>query len=670
MKKFLRFIGILILLYPGVSNGQVKLRRAESFFGFHFDFHATAIDTDLGKFFDAALLDTFLLRIKPDYIQVDSKGHPGYASYPTDIGYSAHSFIDDPMRIWRAETNKYNIALYVHYSGLMDAKAMHEHPEWGRKNANGSIDSSHAAYLGAYSDSLMIPQLEELIKNYSIDGAWIDGDCWATAPDYSPPVVDSFLKKSDLKEVPHTKHDIGYKDWLDYNRLMYKKYLKNYITKIHQYKPGFQIASNWAYSSKMPEKPEVDVDFLSGDIAGANCVYSAAFQARCLALQGRPWDLMSWGMAPVDFWKRIYSRKSLIQLKQEAAEVMAVGGGFEVYYQQNKDASFRTLDIGSLERLSRFCRDRQPFCQYSTTIPQIGVWYSLEGWKNRTDRVYGWSSDIGPLTSLLLDCQYSVDILMDHVISKEMSRYPVIMIPEWNAFNPGIRKQLLNYVKDGGNLILIGAKAVKSFENVLNVSFVGKSSQSELLIGDKDLGGIAGLKTQWQQVSPNYKTKVIGHLYSQVDYRYALNIPVATINKYGKGNIAAVYGDLSSPYQSQRDPVFNKLLEQIINQLLPGGQLLHVTGFNKVHVAYRKKGEHTFIHLINTGGDHANRSVLVYNNIPSTSSLQVSLALDKEPRRVILQPGNHRLKFSYNHHHLNISVPPVDVYSIVEIIPY
>ena len=98
---------------------------------------------------------------------------------------------------------------------------------------------------------------------------------------------------------------------------------------------------------------------------------------------------MAWGFVPIDFMGGIHSPKSLIQLQQEAAEVMALGGGFQVYFQQNRDASFRTLDMDAMVKLADFVRERQPFSQNSEIIPQIGMWYSLEGWKKHNNGVYG-----------------------------------------------------------------------------------------------------------------------------------------------------------------------------------------------------------------------------------------------------------------------------------------
>lgn len=665
-KKIILLFLCCFITIPFLGYAQPRLKRADSFLGFHFDFHATAADKELGKGFDTTLLADFLRRTKPDYIQIDSKGHPGYSSYPTTIGYSANSFVKDPMRIWRDITNKYNIPLYVHYSGIWDGKAIRENPQWGRINANGTIDSTKAAYLGEYSEKLLIPQLKEMIDTYKIDGAWIDGDCWSTGPDYSPEVVKGFLTQTGLKEVPLSTADIYFKKWLDYTRGVYRKYLKNYVDKLHAYDPDFQIASNWAYSSMMPEKVDVNVDFLSGDVSGQNGLYSAAFQARCLALQGKPWDLMAWGFVPIDFMGGIQSPKSLVQLQQEAAAVMAMGGGFQVYFQQNRDASFRTIDVDAMVKLAEFCRERQPFCQGSEIIPQIGMWYSVEGWKMRNDGVYGWASDMEGITSMLLDSQYPVEILMDHQMKGRMEKYPLIIVPEWDHFDTALKDQLLRYVAAGGNVLIIGAKATKAFEQQLNVSFVGQDSVMQFNMGGETAGGIAGIKTRWQKVLPQSGTKVEGHVYTQCDYRYATDYPVATVNNYGKGRIAAFYMDMSAAYNQYRNPVFNKLIRNVINTLIPNAAV-KVTGSDYVHVVLGKKSKKTFIHLINSSGEHFNKNVMAYDELNSTDSLTISYKTGTKPLLVRLQPSGEKINVKHTGNRIEFVVPGVKVHSIIEI---
>ena len=64
------------------------------------------------------------------------------------------------------------------------------------------------------------------------------------------------------------------------------------------------------------------------------------------------------------------SNKSAIQLKQEAAQVIAMGGGIQVYYTQNRDLSIKPWVAEALSDIGAFCRQRQAFCHKSIAIPQ------------------------------------------------------------------------------------------------------------------------------------------------------------------------------------------------------------------------------------------------------------------------------------------------------------
>src|SRR5690606_35563507 len=112
-------------------------------------------------------------------------------------------------------------------------------------------------------------------------------------------------------------------------------------------------------------------------------------------------------------------------------------GGYQVYFRQNRDGAFQTLDVEGLEGLAKFCRERQPFCQNSSSDAEIAVWYSYEGWLEAMgsgENLYVEGSGgkaIQSIVSLLLDGRNAVDVLMDHHISERLNRYKLIVIPEW-----------------------------------------------------------------------------------------------------------------------------------------------------------------------------------------------------------------------------------------------
>ena len=47
----------------------------------------------------------------------------------------------------------------------------------------------------------MIPQLKELAGEYGVDGAWVDGDCWVAALDYSAGALGAFREETGIESV-------------------------------------------------------------------------------------------------------------------------------------------------------------------------------------------------------------------------------------------------------------------------------------------------------------------------------------------------------------------------------------------------------------------------------------------------------------------------------------
>ena len=196
--------------------------------------------------------------------------------------------------------------------------------------------------FGPYVDEIIIPQLLELAGEYNVDGVWLDGECWGTQVDYNPKVMEIFKDQTgiDISENPPVKPgDEHWQKYSDFCREQFRKYMRHYTDSVHKIYPDFQIASNWSFSSKMPEPVTVNVDFLSGDYLWADSVNSARYEGRCLAPQGKPWDLMAWGFRWRNGDRMEHCPKHPEQLKQEAAVVLALGGGFQSYYPQKKDGS-------------------------------------------------------------------------------------------------------------------------------------------------------------------------------------------------------------------------------------------------------------------------------------------------------------------------------------------
>lgn len=658
-KFFLLLSVSLIFLVQTAFAQKPILRRSDSFLGLHFDFHAGPADTLIGKTLTEGMVDSLLNRVKPDFIQVDCKGHSGFTSYPTKVGNTPPGhFLKDPLKLFRAVTKRHGVALYVHYSGVWDTEAIRKHPNWARIDANGKPDPDKTSFWSAYADSLLIPQLKE-ISDYGVDGVWVDGDSWAVELDYRPDALEEFRKETGITTVPRKRDDPHYKDFLAFTRKKFKEYVTKYATALHTYNPKFQVASNWAFSSFQPEEVDIPIDFISGDFTPNNSVLSGAYEARAIAPQGKPWDLMAWSFGGNN---SIWGAKSSLQLCQEAAQVMAMGGGFQAYWSQNRDASLPPWSFETMGQMADFCRARQPFCFKTQPLPQVAVLYSTAGQKNLTNNVYksdGSQQALRSVTELLLYNQLSTEIRMTHTLKGQMQKYPLIVIPEWEVLGKEEREDLLSYVNEGGNLLVIGTKAVNNFEEALGVK-LGEVKSGGIHFGSSNL--VTSTSSDYHTFTPSSGVKTLGGIYSARDLRYFTG-PAASVASYGKGKIAGVYINLGENYQKNDSYISRQFVGDVVKELFK--PKVEVTGSKFVHVAVNQKKGHVLVNLLNLAGSH--KSAAAFDEIPVLGPLQVKVKAAKKPGKLTLQPEGKILPFTYTNGEIAFTVNKLAIHSIVDI---
>lgn len=641
-----------------------KLKRADCFFGIHFDLHASEDITDAGKTLTYAMVDTFLTKVRPDFIQIDCKGHPGISSYPTKVGFHVKGFEKDPLKLFREVTEKNKVSLFMHFSGVWDSKVVSEHPDWAIVKANGERSTQKTSFFSPYLYTYMIPQLKELSSVYHVDGAWIDGECWAVEPDWGLASLKRFTEETGITEIPRKPGDKYYPEFMEYTRELFREHLKKYVDAIHAFDPGFQITSNWSYSSMMPEKIGVNVDFLSGDVTPQNGVYRSAFEARCLAPQGKPWDLMAWGFS----WDGVempMSIKSALQLKQEAAEIISMGGGVQFYFQQNRDLSIKPWLADMLADIGRFCRERQKFCHKAMPVPQIALLYPSAAYQKSSPGPY--SRSLGMLQGTLysvLDGQNPVEIRMEHNLSGKMDDFKLIIVPECDLLEKSFLAELKEYVRKGGNLVLIGPEASLMFKEELGIVSYEKTTRDEAYITSG--GRIGAIRSEV------LKTKLASHadpvslFYEGSDYRNTSDFPAASVAELGKGKIAGIYFNAGTSYSEYRTFVIRDFVSDIINLLMPE-KVVDVSGSHFVHVAVNTLNNKLYVDLINVAGDHMGQSTIGYDEIPVVNNLTVGLKLSFRPEKIILQPDGKELDLVSENGRFSVVVPEVRIHSIIEI---
>jgi hypothetical protein len=613
MKK-IPILMILSVLYAGTMMwGQEpeRLRREQSFLGIHFDFHAGSDCNEIGKNTTPEMVQTIIDKVHPDYIQTDCKGHAGYSSYPTKVGNRAPGFVGDPLRIWRNVTAKNGIALYMHYSGVWDTRAIELHPEWAAIHADGTRDKDKTSVFGTYVDQLLVPQLKELAGDYQVDGVWVDGECWATIPDYGERAVRLFRESTGINDIPKSAADPHWYEWMQFHREGFRKYVRHYVAAVRSEYPDFQICSNWAFTHHMPEPVSVALDFLSGDFSPNNSVNSARFAGRYLASQGLPWDLMAWSFSTNPFPRE---QKTAVQLKREAAIVLALGGGFQAYFTQNRDGSVRLEEMQVMEEVAKFARERQPWCHHSVQIPQVALLLSTSDYHRNAGSLFPqYKGASQGILQCLLENQYSVDLVSEETLAPDMSRFPIVVIPEWKNISPAFCIDLVEYAKGGGSLLIIGPETSAYF-----ASLVGMELQ----------------RTRF------------------------------TSSTLGKGKIGFLPVAIGAEYEKSGNEKLREQLKAAVRVMFPN-PLVEVSGSPWIDVSMSQLKGKKLVHLVNTSGDHKGAGII--QSIEPVGPLKISIRCEQKPTKITLQPEGKICDFAYADGKAQLEVDQVNIYDILVI---
>ncbi|MHB1000549.1 MAG: hypothetical protein ACYC27_15020 [Armatimonadota bacterium] len=669
MRSILAVTSVLVIttLVPafgaGSESSQKKqpVSRKDAIFGIHFDLHASNGDRELGANITEENIAKLLKKTRPDFVQNDCKGHAGYTSYPTKVGTASPGIIKDALAIWRKVTDEYGVKLFIHYSGVYDAVAVEKHPDWARIDENGNPDNMATSTFGPYVDELLIPQLREVSTAYRLDGMWVDGECWGAKIDYSPAAVAQWKLETGYTDVPKGRNDAHWAEWKNFQRRQFEKYLCHWVDELHKTHPNLEITSNWAYTSMMPKPVVANLDYISGDYSPMQSMDSARFEARYVSNLGKPWDLMAWGFNWVDGMGHTY--KMPVQLKQEAAVVLMNGGAFQVYYNPTRPGYVSDDIIDTTAEVADFCRERKSVCKNSTSVPQVAMLYSAETVMDKSDTPYSFMSydtEFGALQALL-ESHFSVDVLAEFMLQPRLSEFPLVVIPDSHKLTDSFRQALLKYVDNGGKLLLLGEKCARIFQPALGVEFDGDPAQSsvELLTS----AGIVNENGVWQKIKP-VTAETLAYRYPFRDPNRGGEVAATTV-KYGKGQIAAVYGPVLMNFHKTHHPKLRTFIGDLARKLFPN-PAVEVDGPPCIDVSLRHtKDGKLSLHLLNTANMQISGSHIAVDYISPVGPIDIRMRVEKKPSKVTWVPDGGRVKWDWKDGVLSIKLKQLPLYGIL-----
>jgi len=609
------------------------------FFGLHFDFHA-GNESVIGYRTNPEDIEWYIQQANPDFIQCDCKGHAGNCSYPTKVGKPADKLQEDNLKIWAETVHKHGLPIYVHYSGIWDMEYTKTHPEEAAINHEGKVTECISLFNNNYVDNLLIPQIKELIDAYQIDGMWIDGDCWAVARDFS------------ASAQPYIYEGIDKREHRGIMKEAFMRYVKRYVDAIHAYAPNFKITSNWMYSSYMPEKPMVGIDFISGDYPPTDSVHVARYEGRCIAAQGKPWDLMAWS-----FTNPNYVDKTAVQLMQEAAMVLMLGGGFQMYITQNRDGSARKYMGDRIKRISEFVRARQMTFQ-KKPIAQVGVLYSADSYyhDSNTFNAAGTTRPLIGALNCILDAQYTANVVLEYQMDK-LADYDIVVVPQWKYIGAEVKTALLEYAEKGGKLVLMGAECCMQFGELTGKNFT-KAKDVEYRYILNDDGNFAKIEGN-EFVCLGTGNEVFYH---NNDIRDAEeNMPAYRVDSWGEGKILFIPFNLGSYYFNVRSYIMVNYLKKILMEAKKPLIEIHHTN---IDISMQEDGEGILLNLVNMNQGRHSLEIVVYDTIPPQYDVEVII---HKPFTKVTMPLGEEFAYECGEDYVKIRLKKLEIHSVIRL---
>lgn len=638
------------------------------FFGIHYDLHAKATDTELGAEVTAEHLRERWRAIRPDWVQCDCKGHPGYTSWPTAVGSTSPGVVRDALRVHRDVTAELGIRLGMHYSGVIDQRALELHPEWGAVNAKGERSTRSTCRLSAYADELMIPQLLELVDTYDVDGFWVDGENWGSAPCWCDACKAEFTARTGVAEIPTEAGQPHWTEWLAFQRDLFGEYVTKYANAVHARKPTCLICSNWMYTIRQPEPVTVPVDYLSGDYTPNWGAARAALEARMLDCRGITWDLMVWGFTrnyqiPTSPW----AMKTAVHLKQEVAEVVALGGAVMVYAKPHRSGWLTGWEHEIIGETADFCRERKAACFRSTTASEAAVLHLDSHYYTCNEPLFNYAAAVQPVEgalNVLLETHRSTDLLTEEAALARLGDYKLLVVPEQTHLSPALQAALAGFVTAGGELIVSGAHVAEELPGLVGCTAGPKTDTVQIAVR----GECAQLAGEWSLPVLQAGTEVWhGDCRNLEPSLEDESRPVITARQLGKGRVVAIHGAFFQNYFAMHFPRIRACFEDLVAEL-DIDWTVELAAPSWIEVICRHQDGALMVNLLNRGsGETLSPQRTIVEDLPSVEIVTVAVRKPAPPSSVVLEPDGTPLPWNYADGIVGVTLPAVRIHDIVVI---
>ena len=350
-------------------------------------------------------------------------------------------------------------------------------------------------------------------------------------------------------------------------------------------------------------------------------------------------------------------------LRYEAALNLTFGAGMSIGDQLHPNGKIDTYTYDMIGETMQFMKEREPFIG-GKYLPELAMYTPNEG-KGRTGA-----------SRILFEEKYLFDVIDENEIE---NGYPLIVVAQDIALSDKVVASFKTHVEKGGKILAVGKAAKSLQEKGVDLGFADMQEDGEtpayfkadyvrrgkgtpfVVYGDVYTMTATG-EVLAQKLSPYFKRegqKFCSHLQTPCDYN-----KVSPAITQGKDGIA-VAADMFALYDTDGGMTAKIFLSPLVEKLL-GGKRIHTTlpSTGKITLYERERGKMLHLcysNIIARGGTE------VIEDIVTLSSVKVSLQTEK-PRKILLQPENKKIPFTYKDGRVHFELKNFNCYAAVELL--
>ena len=379
-----------------------------------------------------------------------------------------------------------------------------------------------------------------------------------------------------------------------------------------------------------------------------------------------PWNLMAWSFCRVSE-EMPPQFKTSPHLQQEVAEVMSCGGGVFIYDTPQRSGWLNEWHQDILAEVAEFCRLRQPFCQFTRSIPDAAV---LVGdhhvWRRSPeafclgDAYHGFEGAL----HVLIENQVHVDVLDETRLGERLATYSLVVVAEQDPVSSALLEELESFAKNGGVLLMTGAHLADLCPNLVGVVPIEPPIDEPWHIPID--GECATLQGPWRPVKPVPGTQTLFPIMGgQSVGKDERNYPAATLRTVGKGRVVAIHGRIMESYLLSHHPRIRRLIQSLLGSAEFEGRV-KVDGPPSLEVSLREGRNFTAVHLVNRAVNPTlTPRAHIVETVPPTGPVSVKLQIADEPKEVLLEPGKRPVAWGYQEGRLTAEIPSVAIHDIL-----